>query len=292
MLKAGDETTARGAIRGFALRGDAAATEILGSVLFDAHQPESLRTESALSLGNIRQPQALAALTRAAAEIPDQTIAESVLDGLGRQPFTETVDFFRGYLETPGRPAELKVAALEAIGNAEGDPAPFLLAYGSDPNPDLRAAAAWALNMADTVTDIGPQLLEWLKQESKPGVRARLYRALGNQDTYDASVVLALAQRESTPAARLAGLDLLAETSRSSPTPEVLSYFSQTVLPELKTTALTSDNPEDRLSAVMALRRAGTTQAAGALQDIARSASDPKVTEAAQAALRSRSANP
>lgn len=292
MLKVGDPITARGAIRGFALRGDTEAVDILGGVLFDAHQPESLRTESALSLGDIRQPQALAALTRAASEITAPTIAESVLDGLGRRPIAETAEFFRGYVETPGRPADLKVAALEAIGNAEGDPAPFLLTYGSNPNPELRAAAAWALNMAETATDIGPQLLDWLKQESKPEVRARLYRALGNQDTYDASAVIALAQRESAPAARLAGFDLLAETCRSAPTPEVLGYFNQTALPELKTTALTSESPEHRLSAVMALQRAGTTLTEGALQDIARSATDPKVIAAAQAALGSRSANP
>lgn len=286
LLKTGDEITARGAIRGFGLRGDAGAATILSEVLFDVHQPESLRTESALSLGDIRQPEALAALTRAATEVRDPVIAEGALDGLGRRPVAETDEFFRAYLGAPDQPLKLKVVALEALGNAEGDVTPLLLSYAAEPNPDLRAAAAWALNLADTPGDLGPQLLDWLKQETKPEVRARLYRALASQDVYDASAVLALSQRESNPAARLASLDLLAEACRFTKSPDVLSYFGQTALPELKNTALMNDNPESRLSAVMALQRAETPQADNALQDIARNSADPKVIEAAQAALR------
>jgi len=180
------------------------------------------------------------------------------------------------------------VAALEVLGNATGETAPLLLKYAANPDPALRAAAAWALTLAETPGEIGPQLADLAKQETSPDVRSRLYQALGNLDTYDVPTILALARDESDPDARLAGLTLLAVCCRSASTPELLGFFNQTAVPELKNQALTDGNPKLRLEAVMALGRAGTTESESALEEIARGSNDLKITQAAQAALRPR----
>lgn len=277
-----DEITARGAVRGLALSGDTDAVNSLGGLLFNEQVPLSVRTEAALALGDMNLPGALDALTRAATEITDENVVENVLDALGKRPFSETEQFFSSYLASEDVPAESKVAAIEALGNAPGNVVPFLLKYLNDPDADMRAAAAWALNTAGDTSDIGPQLMDALKQETDPNVRARIYQALGNQSGADPQAILPLVQSESDPAAQLAGLTYLAGTLQSSPSPEVADFFSQTAVPELKGIALNSDNAQNRLAAVIALEQAGTPTASGALQEIAQQSTDSKVVAAAQ----------
>ena len=280
-----DEITARGALRGLALRGETQATDVLAQFLADSDKPESIRTEAALALGDVNRPEALEALTRAATDSPDESVLGSILEGLGKRPFAETEAFFRGYLETPNLSAENKTAALEALGQAQGEVAPFLLQYAADPDPQARAAAAWALASIDSETDLGPALTDLLKKETDPEVRLRLYQALDSQTGSDPGTLLALAQKETDPAARLAGLQTLARACGSDAPPEVLAYFNQTAVPELKNAALTGENSQDRLTAVMALGQAGTAESRDALQQLAASSPDHRVAEAAQAAL-------
>ena len=280
-----DEIAARGALRGLALRGETQATDVLAQFLADSDKPESIRTEAALALGDVNRPEALEALTRAATDSPDESVLGSILEGLGKRPFAETEAFFRGYLETPNLSAENKAAALEALGQAQGEVAPFLLQYAADPDPQARAAAAWALASIDSETDLGPALTDLLKKETDPEVRLRLYQALDTQTGSDPGTLLALAQKETDPAARLAGLQTLARACGSDAPPEVLTYFNQTAVPELKNAALTGENPQDRLTAVMALGQAGTAESRDALQQLAASSPDHRVAEAAQAAL-------
>ena len=185
----------------------------------------------------------------------------------------------------PSLPAENKAAALEALGKAQGEVAPFLLQYAADPDPQARAAAAWALVSIDSDTDLGPALTDLLKEETDPEVRLRLYQALASQSGSDPATLLSLAQKETDPAARLAGLDALARACRSDAPPEVVTYFNQTAVPELKNAALTGETSQDRLTAVMALGQADTAESRDALQQLAASPADHRVTEAAQAAL-------
>jgi HEAT repeat protein len=280
-----DEITARGAVRGLALSNDTDAVNSLSGLLFNEQVPLSVRTEAALALGDMNLPGALDALTRAATEITDENVIENVLDGLGKRPFSETEQFFSSYLASEDVSAESKVAAIEALGSAPGDVVPFLLKYLNDPDADMRAAAAWALNTAGDTSDIGPQLTAALKQETDPNVRARIYQALENQSGEDLQAILPLVQNESDPAAQLAGLTYLAGTLRSSPSPEVADFFNQTAVPELKGTALSSDSAQNRLAAVIALGQAGTPAASGALQEIARQSTDNTVVAAAQRML-------
>jgi len=144
-----DETTARGAVRGLAARGDADAANTLGNLLFNDQTPLSVRTEAALGLGDVDLPTAQDLLMRAVTQIHDEDILESAIDGLGRRPFSETEDFFRNYLNSPDVPADAKVLAIEAVRDADGDVAPFLSTYLNDANPDVRAAAKSALDFLD-----------------------------------------------------------------------------------------------------------------------------------------------
>jgi HEAT repeat protein len=286
MISGRDETAARGAVRGLGLRGDAEAADILGNLLFNSQAPAGLRTEAALALGEVGQPAALSALTRAATEIGDPEIASSALEALGKRPFAETDAFFREYLASPNLSTERKVAALEALGNSTGDVAGLLLKFARDPNPDVRTAAVWSISTTETQAEIGQPLAGLLKEESNPELRARLYEALAGQDNYDRAAMLPLIQQESDPVARLAGLALAADWCRGAPTADLLGFFNQTAVPELKNTALNDNSAPNRFSSVIALRRGGTPEAALALQEIARLATDPKTAQAANSALR------
>jgi HEAT repeat protein len=280
-----DQTAARGAIRGLATRGDVDSAAALGKVLLDDHTPESVRAEAAFALGEVHQPVALAALTQAATESQDDSLTESVLEGLGKRPFSETQVFFRDYLETPGLSAEAKVAAVEALANSSGDAAPFLLNLAGDPDPEVRAAAAWSLLGAGEDTDLSESLISLLQKEPDATVRSRLYQALGNQETLEASAVLPLVQKETAPGARLEGLALLATACHSAPSEDGLAYFNQTAVPELKQTALSDQSPQNRLSSVTTLIQGGTPESMAALTEISHLSADPRVIEAAQTAL-------
>jgi len=283
LLKDKDEITARGAIRGLALSDKPEAAQVLGSVLFDPDEPESLRAEAALALGDINHSSALELLKQAATELSDPTLTDNVLQGLGKRPFSETEAFFREFLQTQNLPDDMKVAAVEALGQAKGDVTPFLLEQAGDPDPQVRAAAGWALSLTESESDVSPQLLSLLKQEPDPEVRVRYYQALENQSAFDSPTLLAAVKDESNPEARLAALNLLARSCHSNPDPELQNYFTQTAVPELKATALQADKPQDRLGSVIALGRADTPSSTLALQEIALQSTDPKVVQAAKA---------
>jgi HEAT repeat protein len=275
-----DEICARGAARGLALCGDPGAVNSLGSLLFDPKTPLSVRTEAALSLGDVKLLGAQSLLMRAMTEIQDESVVESVLTGMAKRPFAETQFFFNSYLGSGDVPVESKITAIEALGNAQADATPFLLNYINNPNAEIRAAVAWSLITADSASDISPQLMGALKQETDSTVRTRLYQALENQSATNSMVMLPLVQNESDPAARIAGFDFLAGTLQASPAPEVRTFFNQTAVPELKDTALNSDNSQARLASVLALNRAGTPEAIAALRTISQQSTDKKVISA------------
>jgi HEAT repeat protein len=152
LVQGKDQTIARAAARGLAARGDADAVDMLGNLLFSNQTPLGLRTEAALALGDVNLPSAQEQLTRALSEIHDEDVVESVLDGLGRRPFSDTEEFFGNYLNSPDTPPASKILAIEAVRDSDGDVAPFLSHYLNDPNPAVRTAAKDALDF------LGPNL--------------------------------------------------------------------------------------------------------------------------------------
>jgi HEAT repeat protein len=151
-----DQTMARGAVRGFALRNDAEAADTLGNLLFNDQTPLSVRTEAALGLGDVNISTAQDFLTNAVAKIHDEDVLESVLDGLGRRPFSETEDFFRSYLNSPDVAPNFKVLAINSLADTEGDVKPFLTNYLHDANASVRSAAASALDFVNSGDNTAP----------------------------------------------------------------------------------------------------------------------------------------
>jgi len=287
-----DESTARGAMRGLAALGDAAATGAISSAMFDGNRSTALRTEAALALGGVQQPAALNALIRAVHEIRDETILSDVLNGLGHHPFAQTEATFREFLNRNDLSSSSRVAAIEALGYAPDNVTPsLLLDYTKDPLPEVRAAVGWALTTADNPSDLRPQLLDWLQLESDPAVRLRLYQALSHQDAVASSAVLPIVQNESAGDARVAGLGLLADTLRAGGNPDASRYFDSTAVAALKNIVLTSGRLDQSLAAIMTLDRAGTPAAITALNCIAQHPADPACQAAAQQALKRHSGN-
>ena len=177
--------------------------------------------------------------------------------------------------------SDLRVAAIESLWQAKGDPTAFLAGYLSDSDAEVRAAAAWAMSATDATGNAGPQLLAALQGEQDAYVRRRLYQALENQQSFDPGTALALVQRETDPTALTAGMDLLARTLRDNPTSELQNYFDQTAAPALQNMALSGETSSERIAAVIALIRASTPSAMSALQDIAQQSTDPRVQQAA-----------
>ena len=63
------------------------------------------------------------ALAQAAVTIGDEDIVTQVLDAIGGREFSETQPFFQKYLGSAVS-SELRVAAIESLWQAKGDPPP------------------------------------------------------------------------------------------------------------------------------------------------------------------------
>jgi HEAT repeat protein len=280
LLKDPSDAIVQAAIRGLAQLGTPEAVNALTQVLNDPLRSSDLRSEAATGLGNVPGPAAMAALAQAATTLGDEDLVTQVLNAIGGRDFSETQSFFQQYMGSAVS-SDLRVAAIESLAQAKGDPTAFLASYLSDSDAAVRASAAWAMSATDATGDAGTQLLAALQSEQDPEVRRRIYQALENQQTFDASTALALVQRETDPTARMAGMDLLASSVRNNPTPNVQTYFDQTAVPSLENTALTGETSYERMAAVIALTRASDPAAMTALQAIAQQATDPKVQQSA-----------
>jgi HEAT repeat protein len=280
LLKDPSDAIVQAAIRGLAQLGSPEAVTALNQLLNDPLRSGDIRSEAATGLGNITDPGAMAALAQAAKTLGDEDLVTQVLNAIGGRDISETQPFFQQYMGSAVS-SDLRVAAIESLWQAKGDPTAFLAGYISDSDPEVRASAAWAMSATDASGNAGAQLLASLQGEQDPDVRRRLYQALANQQSFDPGTALALVQRETDPTARIAGMDLLAKTLSDNPTPELQTFFDQTAAPALKNVALTGATSGERMAAVIALVRANTPSAMSALQDLAQQATDPKVQQSA-----------
>ena len=276
-----DESIARGALRGLAAIGDSVAIRWLSSFLESDATPADLRVEAALALGTIDDPLAFNALT-SVLPVDDPNLTRGLLEAIGQQHFDQSRGFFTEYLGSSEVPPSLRAAALEAIGRAPGEVAPFLLQFASDPDPEARAAAAWALSVTGQRAAIGAELVQLLRAESDAKVRLRLYQALGSQQNFDLATVQQFAESEPEISVRLEAYHALARTIH---TPEAAAHFDQHAVPQLAEVAVTGTTLQHRLTSVVALQRARTPAARAALASVAQNSSDARVIEAARVAL-------
>jgi len=283
LLESSDEAIARGAVRGLGLRDDAAAVEVLSALLRDERKTTTLRGEAALALGASEHPAAFSALQSALAGATDQpAFARDILEGMGRRPFEETQFFFTGLLQEQNVPAHLRVSALEALAQTDGNANALLLTYAKDADPQARAAAAWALAGAEHRDGLAPSLVGLLQNEADAQVRLRLYQALAHETDFDFPAVQQRVAAEQNIDAKLAGYSALA---RATANPEAALSFDTHAVPDLERTASAGANLQQRLASVLALQRARTPGARAALSNLAQSSGDTRVVEAARSAL-------
>ena len=280
LLNDPSQAIVQAAIRGLAQLGSPEAVTALTQLLNDSLRSGDIRSEAATGLGTVAGPGAMAALAQAAMTLGDEDLVTQVLNAIGGRDVSETQPFFQQYMGSAVS-SDLRVAAIESLWQAKGDPTAFLTGYISDSDAEVRASAAWAISATDANGNAGPQLLSALQGEQDSDVRRRLYQALSNQESFDTSTALALIQRETDPTARVAGMDLLASSLRNNPTPEVQSYFDQTAAPALKNTALTGESNQERMAALIALVRASTPASMSAIQDLAQQSTDPRIQQSA-----------
>jgi HEAT repeat protein len=185
LLKDKDQAVARAAIRGIAAVGDADSVQLLAQVALDSRALEDMRIESALALGKVTSPAASDALIKVLGETSNEVFLEAIISGLGEQSFAETEQTFRALLDNPNTTTELRVAAVEALGHAQGDPTILLMEQFDDPEPAVRAAAAWALANLENLGNLAPRLLSLHARETDPEVRARIVQALEHHRDVD-----------------------------------------------------------------------------------------------------------
>ena len=289
LLESEDEAVARGALRGLA-RGPE-ATGILEDVLLDDDRPAGVRAQAAALLGALETQEASAALRAALAEIDDEALVVGVLDALGEHPFARNAEAFHAVLGNPALPREIKVEALEALGDSSADASALLLDYAARaPEAELRAAAVEAIAFLDDSDAIAPWLLRLVESEPSPDVRAEIYRTLAfhARATYAATDVQRLVDvilSETGGPARLQGFRLVASILRAHPDPRLVEAFDSRMVPWLQDEALRAPGRQQRLASLDTLKLARTPEATEALLRLSRS-QDAAVAEAAEKALR------
>lgn len=268
-----DESVVRAAIRGLSSIGGDELTEKITAILENDNQPGPVRIEAALGLGTIGTPAAGDALVRALDATPPEELAVPILDGLGRFDFPLVEATFTQVLDHPGTPHALKVAAFEALSNSSGDAVPYLLTGAEhQADPELRAAAAWAISAQTEAPDCGSELIRIAGSEPEPDVRRRLYEAMLPQASVRADALLSEVQAEDDLAARVAGFNAIGAAVRRDPASAAAGDFDREIAPELVRIATEPNSLNLQMRAVFALRRAGTPAAQDALARIVESA--------------------
>lgn len=282
-LENDNDVVVRGAIRGLAAIGDRDSILTLSELLSANNGSNSVIAETAKELAKIDHPDAYDALVRAYNESYDTTtmeFKESIIAALGQRDISETGDFFQNILDETNFSLPLKLATIEALQDAQGDTIPLLLPYLNDEISEIRSETAWTLAYVDDPGDVADSLERRLAVEEDAEVRKRLYQALGNQDSVDISAHAEVILQEPNLETRLSGYDLLASHIRTSENKTFQEQFAEKVIPELRKIALSSERINNKLSAVMALRKASTTESYYALKSIASESPDPKILDA------------
>ena len=181
--------------------------------------------------------------------------------------------------------AELLVAFLEALGDEPADGATDVaLPLLSHASSEVREEAAWVLSVNAADHPVSREVLEALRSEADPAVRARLFEALGADASEYAETILTLVQKEEAPSVRIKGYQALAQMASANPSGQAGRLFDANAVPELSENALTAPEYSIRFGSFVALRTARTSGAAEAIRRLAAEAGDRRIADAAAAA--------
>ncbi len=279
-LESDDEQVVRGALRGLAKMNNPEDVGRLADLLLSDDASIGLRAEAAWSLGALSSPKATEQLMAAYqnAEVDDELLREVAIEGLGRRNIAETDAFFRQVLSTE-TDSDVRVSVIEAVSEADGDTDPFLKDFAVDSDSEVRAESIWNLGMLDEGDD-GDFLCEQLKNETDSEVRKRLYEALDGQDTIDVPLVLQESLKETDVETQLAAYTLVATHLVEIKDPVERESAEIEVAAEFERMAVESKTLNQRLRAVIGLRRMKTEGASAALLRIVGQSEDPRVITA------------
>lgn len=277
-----NEVVARAAIRGLSAIGDEEAVSTLSDVMLSADVSSSVISEATMGLGNIDSPSAYNVLVDAYYKTtPGNTdVKEDIIMALGQRDISETGEFLQIIMDENAADPSLRLAVVEAIEDAKGDTSSFLLHNLYDKDSEVRAEAAWALAVADEPGHISEELQKLLLIEEDAEVRKRLYQALDNQENTDIDAAAQIIFEETDSDARLAGYDFLAKNLGASANKNLMKWFEEIAVPELREVALTAEKSSTRLGAVITLKKANTTESYRALEEISAKSTDAKVIKA------------
>lgn len=275
LLDDADMDVARAAVRGLAAIGGADVAAELGRLVGADDTAEAMRVEAALGLGEMGTAAARRALLDALGKDPRGPVAAQLVESLGRFPFTRVAGAFADLLTRPTTPADLRVAAVEALSRSTRDAVPFLLDLAADDaDENVRAAAAWASGLQGS-TRIGPRLAALAERESAPDVRRRLYEALLPQREIPVERLMPAIHGEADQSAKVAGFNAVGAAVGRDPSAPLAATFDAEVVPALHDIADSESSLNLRMRAVFALRRAGTPAAQDALAGLATNAALP-----------------
>lgn len=285
LLGQGNPRIATIAISGLAAIGSEASRAELSGLLNHTTTDQTLRLHAAAALGQIGSPQAAQDLTEAFTLFPGEDEQTQLLEALGHCPFPLIENQFRGYLADSSTPADLRVAAAEALANTTVDALPLLQSLAaSDADAAVREMAAWAISTRAPGGPLGPELARMIYAEPEPDVRRRLYEGLLVQAESPADSLLPAILAEEDPAARVAAFNAVGDAVGRGHSASLSGRFDAEMAPELEAVALGDSSLNLRMRAVFALRRAGTPAARDALTRIS-STPTPEIAKAASNGL-------
>jgi HEAT repeat protein len=289
LLSDGDAGVVKATIRGLSVIADGEVITRIAEILSDGQRAETVRIEAAQGLGTIGTPAARDALAATFGKVPEEEVATQILNSLGKFPYASVAELFRQYLEAPETPAEMRIAAVEALAHSSPDATPYLFGLaGEDTDADVRASAAWAISIHNSVASFGPGLTDLIERETDEDVRRRLYEALLPQSGIPGERLLPKVRAEEDIEARVAGFNALGRAVRQQPASTVAVAFDTEIVPELVRIATGPNSVNVQMRAVFALRRAQTPAAQSALAEIATKAR-PQIATAARNGLRTSS---
>lgn len=277
-----DESVARAAVRGLAALPAGFSVSTLLEVLRNPSRSETIRAEAALALGSVAGAvEAIPTLVETALYSESADLVKSSIIALGGQPFSQTEDFFRLFMEPANTDVDLRTLALESLSRSD-QAKDFVLSFLDAEEAEIRAAAAWALATMENPGEIAVPLSARLAIERDPEVRTRLYQAMETQIDLDLAPLVMAALAESHTSTRIAAMNLVASRIGAIDDPVISQQFDRQIVPWLAKQALNGSDLQARMSSVLALRAANTPAASAWLEAIVIRSRDPKLAQAAR----------